>query len=119
MDDNRQSFQSKLNKTTKFSHKPGSSNLGLEGCPQSNLSNPAMGRFEGHNYTVSINFNRPQQSKGQRPKPSKLLHKLSHPITLLFLNYNNDALMIFRIILIWFLIKFFNLIINPNIIVFR
>jgi len=30
------------------------------------------GQVDGHNYTVSINFNRPQQSKGQRIKISKL-----------------------------------------------
>jgi hypothetical protein len=76
-DDNaRQAIQAKLNKTTKFSRKPGTANINSElGNPGSNLSNPGMNRFDGHSYTVSINFNRPQQSKGHRMKGKiTLLH---------------------------------------------
>lgn len=72
-DDNaRQAIQAKLNKTTKFSRKPGTANINAElGNPVNNHSNPGMNRFDGHSYTVSINFNRPQQSKGQRVKGNK------------------------------------------------
>jgi len=35
---------------------------------------PSGSRFNGHNYTVSINFNRPQQSKGTRPIRGKIIY---------------------------------------------
>lgn len=62
----RQGIQTQLNKTTKFSHKPINGNLVNEGTPNI-VGAGGGGRLEGHNYTVSINFNRPQQSKGKRP----------------------------------------------------
>jgi hypothetical protein len=30
------------------------------------MPNSELNKYDGHNYTVSINFNRPQQSKGKR-----------------------------------------------------
>jgi hypothetical protein len=62
----RQGIQTQLNKTTKFTRKPVNGNLVIE-ANQNVMAAGEGGRPEGHNYTVSINFNRPQQSKGKRP----------------------------------------------------
>lgn len=70
-ENNRQTLQANLNKTTKFTRKPGANNIVAESGPPKSMSNTGLNRFDGHNYTVSINFNRPQQSKGVRPKRSK------------------------------------------------
>lgn len=79
----RQMLQAQLNKTTKFCRKPvigsnnGKSLINIIGWTNSTgfsastkepiTIGPNGSRFTGHNYTVSINFNRPQQSKGTRP----------------------------------------------------
>ena len=63
-------MQSQLNKTHKFSKRPGVGNLAIEASPPNNFVTPGS-KIEGHNYTVSINFNRPQQSKGIRPKQER------------------------------------------------
>lgn len=69
-----QTLQAKLNKTTKFSQKPGISIPVVQNGDRPGNQTKGFGvvqndqaRYSGHNYTVSINFNRPQQSKGQRP----------------------------------------------------
>lgn len=69
-ENSRQVLKAQLNKTTKFSRKPGSNHneVGFGMGTTAQELNPGMTRFNGHNYTVSINFNRPQQSKGHRPK---------------------------------------------------
>lgn len=57
----------------KFTTKPGQGAGGLLSDPNPLLNfSGKEGRTDGHNYTVSINFNRPQQSKGKRIKISKL-----------------------------------------------
>ncbi len=54
----------------KFTRKSGPKNSSTDANPLLNFSGKE-GRSDGHNYTVSINFNRPQQSKGKRIKISK------------------------------------------------
>ena len=88
-ENSRAGIQAKLNKTAKFSKRPGTGvahidvstmnylilkdrlNMNVKGfgivSHDSNVPSSGISRFNGHNYTVSINFNRPQQSKGQRP----------------------------------------------------
>jgi hypothetical protein len=61
-DTTNQVLQNNLNKTTKFSRKHGVGNLAFE---TGNAPSSGMDKYEGLNYTVSINFNRPQQSKGK------------------------------------------------------
>jgi hypothetical protein len=73
MQNPRKSMQAKLNKTSKLTRKPvtntfeesGSNSKGFGMVSNDNTM------FNGHNYTVSINFNRPQQSKGKRPNVKK------------------------------------------------
>lgn len=53
-----------------FDGKSNTKGFGMIG-PDKTTSTPGVNRFIGlNNYTVSINFNRPQQSKGVRPKRS-------------------------------------------------
>ena len=77
-ENNRQTLQASLNKTTKFTRKPGTGNIIADPGPPKSMSNSGLNRFDGHNYTVSINFNRPQQSKGIRPKRGNLIRYFSN-----------------------------------------
>lgn len=74
----RKTIPSKLNKTSKINRKPGTAvnkkedRTGMNAKGGFGMVGNDQNVYSGHNYTVSINFNRPQQSKGKRPiKKSK------------------------------------------------
>ena len=62
-----QDENSKQGSSGKFWRKTGGKNLALDNSGNHNFSGNGA-KIDGHNYTVSINFNRPQQSKGKRIK---------------------------------------------------
>lgn len=69
---NRKTIKSKLNKTSKLGRKSTTNGQNYDESGMSSngfgmVQNDKQNMFNGHNYTVSINFNRPQQSKGKRP----------------------------------------------------
>ena len=65
-----QDENAKHSSSGKFWRKKGPKNLALKSSNNHNY-NGNEAKIDGHNYTVSINFNRPQQSKGKRIKLGK------------------------------------------------